>query len=464
MAGETIIRSMTDRSLRWHLLRLLLLPIAAVLTVSTVAAYYFSLEPATAAHDASLVDTGLALAERIRIAGGVTTADVPPGVERVLRTDKYDKVFYAVRDPSGLPIVGDAGVPLPPERLRPQDGVMIYDATYRDSPVRAATLLTPCGGRVCTVTVAETTRKRDLLVREILLGSVLPQVLLAILMLVIVWFGVAWGLAPLERLSAEIRRRSARDLRPVAPAQALEETQPLIQALNDLLEQVRDLHHNQQRFLANAAHQLRTPLAGLQAHAELALAQSIPAQARAEMEQVQSATVRTARLANQLLALARAEPGGRVEPHAAMELRALVESAADEWVHRALERDLDLGLELEPSSVHGDPFLLSEAIGNLVHNALEYVPRGGHVTVRTGTRAGHAFIEVEDDGPGIPASERSRVLERFYRVPGTAGTGSGLGLAIVREIAAAHRANMEIADGQGGKGCRVEITFPDGQR
>lgn len=453
---------MTDRSLRGHLLRLLLLPIAAVLAFASIAAYYLALEPATAAHDASLVDSGMALAERIKMAGGVTTADVPPGVEQVLRTDKYDKVFYVVRDPRGNRIVGDAGIPLPPAGSHPQEGQVIYDARYGEVKVRAATLLTPCGGQVCTVTVAETTRKRDRLVREILLGSVLPQALLAVLTLVIVWFGVAHGLAPLERLSEEIRRRSPRNLEPIAPAEAPEETRPLIQALNSLLQQVDELHRNQQRFLANAAHQLRTPLAGLRAHAELALAQPLPGAARSEIEQVHTATVRTARLANQLLALARAEPGGRVEPHAQVELRAVVEDAADEWVHRAMERDVDLGLELEAATVQGDAFLLSEALNNLVHNALEYASRGGHVTVRTGLRDGQPFLEVEDDGPGIPAAERARVLERFYRMPGTAGTGSGLGLAIVREIALAHGATLEISDGQKGTGCRVEIRFSDG--
>ena len=176
--------------------------------------------------------------------------------------------------------------------------------------------------------------------------------------------------------------------------------------------------------------------------------------------------MRTARLANQLLALARAESGGRVEPPAQVELKQLIEGAADDWVHRALERDLDLGFELEPAGVHGDVFLLREALGNLVHNALEYLPRGGRITVRTGMHAPAAggaeprpFVEVEDDGPGIPAGERERVLERFYRVPGTTGTGSGLGLAIVREIAAAHGATLEIGAGAHGKGCRVEIKF-----
>jgi two-component system sensor histidine kinase TctE len=325
--------------------------------------------------------------------------------------------------------------------------------------VRAATLLAPCGGQVCTVTVAETTRKRDRMVREILLGTVLPQALLAVLTLVIVWFGVARGLTPLDRLSAEIRMRSPRDLRPIEPALAPAESRPLIDALNQLLVQVEEANRNQQRFLANAAHQLRTPLAGVQAHAELALAQPVPEQARAEMEQVRTATVRTARLANQLLALARAEPGGHVEPPAVVDLKALVESNANEWVHRALERDHDLGFELEPVKVTGYVVLLGEALNNLVHNAIEYLPKAGHITVRTGERDGAPFMEVEDDGPGIPAAERSRVLERFYRVPGTPGTGSGLGLAIVREIATVHGATLRISDGAHGKGCRMEVRF-----
>jgi two-component system, OmpR family, sensor histidine kinase TctE len=458
---------MRDRSLRGHLLRLLLLPVAGILAVSSIAAYYLALDPATEAHDASLTDAGLALAERIRSSGGVTTLDLPVAAEQVLRTDKYDKIYYLVRDPAGRPIAGDAGIPLPPGEARPQGGSVFYEAIFREDKVRATTLRAPCAGEICTIIVAETMHKRDRLVKEILLGSVLPQALLAILTLVIVWFGVARGLDPLRRLSDEIRTRSARDLRPIEPAHVPEEAQPLIAALNQLLIQVQESNRNQQRFVANAAHQLRTPLAGLRAHAELALAQPLVDAARAEVSQVHSATVRTARLANQLLALARAEPGGRIEPASSpVDLKRVVEGAADEWVHRALERDVDLGFELDGATVQGDILLLREALGNLVHNALEYVARGGHVTVRTGMRADawnsgepHPFVEVEDDGPGIPPAERARVVERFYRVPGTHGTGSGLGLAIVNEIAATHRATLEISEGASGKGCRVELKF-----
>jgi two-component system sensor histidine kinase TctE len=311
------------------------------------------------------------------------------------------------------------------------------------------------------VLVAETTLKRARAARELLLTSMLPGMLIAFATLLIVWFGVKRGLWPLARLSDEIKARSPRDLRPIDAAAAPEETRPLVSALNGLLEEVAHAAQNQQRFLANAAHQLRTPLAGLQAHTELALAQPMPEACRTHLEQVHQATIRTARLANQLLALARAEPGGRGSP-SEVNMRTVVEGEADAWVHQALAREIDLGFELERAPVRGDALLLREALANLVHNAIEYSPRGGRVTVRTGQREGSAFVEVEDDGPGIAPHERERVLERFYRVPGTPGTGSGLGLAIVREIAAGHGACMEVAEGMGARGCRVALTFPHG--
>jgi two-component system sensor histidine kinase TctE len=312
------------------------------------------------------------------------------------------------------------------------------------------------------VQVAETTNKRRKLARNIVISSLVPELLITLVTLALVWFGVKRGLAPLQHLSDEIRARSARDLRPIDPGQAPDEARPLVGALNQLFGQVAGASSNQQRFLANAAHQLRTPLAGLQAHTEIALAQGMPEENRAQLEQVHRATIRTARLANQLLALARAEPGGSRLDAAPVNLRAVVEDAADEWVHRAMAREIDLGFELADVQVQGDALLLREALANLIHNALEYSPAGARVTVRTGKRNDLPFLEVEDDGPGIPESDREQVLERFYRVAGTPGTGSGLGLSIVREIAAAHRADIAIAAGEGGRGCRVGLTFPHG--
>ena len=449
-------------SLRVTLLRLLIPPVALILAVGSVGAYYLSIEPAADAYDQSLINTAIALSERIRISDGQPGFDLPSAAEAVVRTDKYDKVYFVIRDSRGQVIAGDQDIPLPPPGMRADEGVIAYDAEAHAKKLRIIALLVPCGDGICTVNVGETTIKRDRLARDILIGSVLPQGLLAALTLALVWYGVTRGLAPLAKLSDEIRERSPRDLRPIDESGAPAEAKPLLTALNKLFGQVDEANRNQQRFLANAAHQLRTPLAGLQAHTELALAQPVPQACRAELEFVHSATIRTARLANQLLALARAEPGGnRPADFAQVDLRQVVEECADEWVHRSMAMDIDLGFDLHAGMVFGDAFLLREVLANLIGNAVEYTPAGGRVTVKTGQASAGTFLEVEDDGPGIPVAERERVLERFYRMPGTSGTGSGLGLAIVREIAMAHGARVEMGEGQSGRGCSVRLIFPD---
>ena len=445
---------MAARSLRAHLLRLLLPPIAALLAVGAVVAYYPSLEPATQAYDQALVDIGLAIGSQVRVTETQYRFELPQAVDQVLRTDRFDRIFYRITSPSGIEIAGDPELPPPPSDQ------IAHNTRYDGRQVRVVTVQSPCGSSICTVLVGETTLKRQRLARDILLQSLFPELLIALATLVIVWFGVKRGLEPLARLSDEIKARSAGDLRPIDAAGAPQETRPLVGALNGLLEEVSAASRSQQRFLANAAHQLRTPLAGLQAHTELALAQPMPDACRTQLEQVHRATMRTGRLANQLLALARTEPGAR-SANAAVDLEGIVGGEADAWLRQPITLDIDLGFELDSAPVQGDALLLREALSNLVHNAIEYSNRGGRVTVRTGRRNGHAFLEVEDDGPGIAAEERERVLERFYRVPGTPGTGSGLGLAIVREIAASHAASLFVADGTAG-GCRVGITFPHG--
>jgi two-component system sensor histidine kinase TctE len=425
-----------------------------LLAVGAVVAYYPSIEPATQAYDQALVDIGLAIGNHIRVGQTEYRFDLPQAVEQVLRTDRFDSIYYRVMSPAGLEIAGDADLPAPP------GDAMAHNTVYHGDKVRVVSVQTPCGRSTCTVLVGETMVKREHLAGELLLQSLFPDFLIALATLVIVWFGVKRGLEPLARLSEEIKARSAGDLRPIDAAGAPEETRPLVAALNGLLEEVAAASRKQQRFLADAAHQLRTPLAGLQAHTELALAQPMPQACRAQLEQVHRATIRTGRLANQLLTLARAEPGARSSSEE-INLKDLAGAEAETWVRQSLARDIDLGFELDAAAVEGDAFLLREALSNLVHNALEYSNRGGRVTVRTGRRNGHAYLEVEDDGPGIAPAQRERVLERFYRVPGTPGTGSGLGLAIVREIAASHAASMFIVDGAAG-GCRVGITFPHG--
>ncbi len=460
---------MTALSLRARLLRQILPPIVVLLLAGVGGAYFAMREPAAAAYDQALGDMAIALGERINVVDGRYRLEIAPGTERALRTDRYDTIYYRVLAPDGLGFAGDEGLPAPPPKAVPRDSVIAYDAQYGGRDIRVVAMLVPCAGKICTVEVAETTNKRRGLVRSVLVSSLLPGVLIALATLGIVGVGVKRGLDPLGRLSDEIKSRSPGDLRAVDLGHAPEEAMPIVGALNGLFDELTRANRRQQRFIANAAHQLRTPLAGLQAQSELALAQPVPDACRAELEQVHTATVRTARLANQLLALARIESAGpRAGDAESVDLRQVVEDIADEWVRRALARDIDLGFQLEPAQVRGDALLLREALANLVQNAIEYTQGGGSVTVKTGMRATaegmRPILEVEDNGRGIPPAERERVLERFYRLPGTPGTGSGLGLSIVCEIAAAHEAKVELGDGLpnpwDGVGCRVTLQFP----
>ena len=237
----------------------------------------------------------------------------------------------------------------------------------------------------------------------------------------------------------------------------------MIHAINELLERLSFALAAQQRFIADAAHQLRTPIAGLKTQTELALRQTPPGDAQATLRQLRTATERTTRLVNQLLSLARAEPPvGRVmRAVQRMDLTQLARDATTDWVPRALERGIDLGFDdsSKAAAIEGDPFLLREMLNNLLDNAIRYTQCGGQVTVRVKRDGTHALLEVEDNGPGIPHGERARVFQRFYRVLGTDGEGCGLGLAIVREIAQSHAAAVTLENGADGVGTLVAVTF-----
>jgi two-component system sensor histidine kinase TctE len=236
---------------------------------------------------------------------------------------------------------------------------------------------------------------------------------------------------------------------------------PLILALNHLLELRHDAALSQRRFVADAAHQMRTPVTGLLAQLELLLQAPAAVAVKGELTTINRSVQQLAHTANQLLALARAEPVSAVgESFKPVPLRPLVEQLVERNIDRAVSAGLDLGAEAQAAQVTGDAWLLEDLLGNLIDNALKYTPRGGHITVRSGVEQGQPFLEVEDDGPGIAESERVRVRERFYRLPGSPGTGCGLGLAIVDEISRAHHASFSIGLPSQGGGARMRIRFP----
>jgi two-component system sensor histidine kinase TctE len=267
---------------------------------------------------------------------------------------------------------------------------------------------------------------------------------------------------PLDRLRRQIETRSHRDLTPLDEPRTPTEVRPLVHATNELMHRLQRALVSQQRFIADAAHQLRTPLAGLRTHAELALRERSIEGMRERVHSLMEATDRSAHLAHQLLSLALAEPeGSAAASMCEMDLAALARDVTSQSVPRALERGLDLGMDERDDDVRleGNAVLLRELLANLVDNAIRYTPSGGHITVSVSRADAAIVLSVEDDGPGIPLADRGRVFERFQRLSEARGDGCGLGLAIVREIAEAHAATVAIEDGAHGKGTRVSVRF-----
>jgi two-component system sensor histidine kinase TctE len=443
-------------SIRRRLLVFLISSLVLMVSGAAIVTYWVAQRSANDAYDRSLLDPAFDIADNVNVDATGAHVDLPQKALEALVYDQVDKVIYQVRSPANAIVDGVSDLP-PPQDFAGEPHVF-FDSVYRGEAIRVAALRTPSG---FVVQVGETLHKRNRLVGEILVAELVPTLLIAVGSIALAWLGISRGLIPLEDLRRELSNRAPRDLRPLATAAVPIELAPVVDAFNGLLDHLRDASTMQQRFLANAAHQLRTPLAGLQMHLELLFRRDLPADLRSELERMHSATVRASRLANQLLALAKAEsvPDNSRE-FEIIDLRAVADAAARDWAAKAIAQNVDLGFSLERAAILGDPLLLPELIDNLIDNALRYTGEGGSVTVGTGCIGDVPYLSVEDTGPGIPLAERSKVLDRFYRIAGTRGEGSGLGLAIVEEVVDRHGGTLEITDGAGGRGTCVRVMFP----
>lgn len=327
-------------------------------------------------------------------------------------------------------------------------GVLAYKLATLPAPSAAAPALP-----------AAELRKHEQLRLAVLRALVLMEVVFALASIGLIWFSVGNGLRPLHRLRADLDAREADELAPLDPARVPSELEPVVAAFNGLLEKVSDGARARQDFLANVAHQLRTPLAGLKTQLEWLQARHAEPQTAQSVQLMQAATERMIRQTNQLLALARAEPHhfekARLEPLA---LDALVGETIQQFVEQAARKGIDLGFDLVPAPVTGDRFLLRDLIDNLIDNALRYTPAGGTVTVSCGPADDGTFFQVEDNGPGIPAARRADIFSRYVRLDDKSH-GSGLGLAIVRDIARVHGAELSVGDGAGAHGAAFTVTF-----
>lgn len=435
-----------------------MVPLAIVLVASGIATYTSALSIATDAYDRSLLDPALAIAARLREGAAGVEIDLPASALDALRVDSSDRLFFSVSG-GGRLLAGHDALPAPPTEVA-ADAPLFYNAVHRGEAVRIAALSVPSRAGPVLVQAAETRVKRDRLARQVLIAHAAVELLVLAVALAAVWIGIGRGLAPIEKLRAEIATRSQRDLRPVPETQAPDEVRPLVREINQLLARLAESNNLQQQFVADAAHQLRTPLAALQAQVEAARGEGLPPRLASTVDQLYAATRRAAHLARQLLTLASVDPSAE-RPYApqAADLAELVQRDLSDWILQADERGIDLGFELEHAPVSAEPELIQELTANLLDNAVKYTPSGGVVTLRTGKRNASAFLEVQDNGPGIPAGESERVFERFHRIKGTSAPGAGLGLAIVREIAHRHVATIELGVPAGG-GTRVTVYFP----
>jgi len=442
-------------SLRLRLLAWLLLPLLVVGATAATGAYLFMERRLTSAYDLDLGDIARALVPYIKAREGRIVLELTDVADAILRADSTDHIYYAVRDGEGNVIAGDRHLK-PPPRLPGEDLLFWYD-TLDGRPIRAVALETATGGMPVSVVAAETTNKRQHASEDAMLSAIAPAALLSLAAIVAVIFGVRRGLGPLERLREELQSRSHVDLRPVEEGHVVEELKPLVRELNLMLARLKDAQSTQARFIANAAHQLRTPIAAIVTQLELAGREGTDR--GTHFQNAREGAARLARLAQQVLSLAAADPVSnpvaRSEP---CDLAEIVKAHADGWVRAASSRDVDVEFDLAPAPIVGDPVLVGELATNLVDNATRYGAR--YVLVGTRRSGKLSILEVVDDGPGIPAAERTRIFERFRRLDAQMTDGSGLGLAIVSEIAQRHEATVEVDDAPSGKGTRIRVSFP----
>lgn len=458
------------RSLQRHLLVWLLLPQLVLWLAAAWVTYNVAERYANKAIDASLTTATRALSRQVKPIGNGLFIDFPKAAQDIIEADPDDRVYYMVSTPPGQFILGNKQLP-PPKIVDPKlEEPYFYDGRIGDEagamPVRVSALYLAYGDdgkQRMLVQIARSRASREQLARQILVDTALPLSALIALMSVIVWGGIRTGLAPLWRMRTLVEDRAPNDLAPIELDAAPLEVRALAKAINTLLAEVRESVTAQKRFISDAAHQLRTPLAGLKSQTELALNETDDPVLKERLQRVNQSAARSAHLVNQLLTLARAEPeSATLHGKARFDLRKLTAELSAELVPRAIAAGVDLGFEggedESPLHVMGHALLMREALTNLIDNAIRYAGRGKVVTVGVEAQGPHAVVTVEDNGPGLPEADRERVFQRFVRATYD-GTGCGLGLSIAKEIATRHGGTV-VLEAAHPTGLRAVIRLP----
>src|SRR5229473_2081469 len=487
-------------SLRLQLLGWLLVPLAVFVAVNTWAIYTNATETATVVQDRMLLGAVRIIAEQTYYKDGELHVEVPPAALELFESSSQDRVFYRVASPRGALLLGYAELPAPQHPLA-ADEATHFDAVVRGEAVRVAAFAQPLFGAPAQgpvlIEVAQTMRAHRTLANQIWKQAVRQELLMLALAIALVWLGLRRGLMPVLRLRDQVLRRKPGTLEPLDAASAPRELTPLVDAMNDYVRRLDEHVSAQGRFIAYASHQLRTVLTVLNTQVSYALGNADPAARDDALHGIRDGVQQGIRLVNQLLLLFTAEAGaaqplrqaevdlaevvqrvqsdvgltlllftaeaGAAQPlrQAEVDLAEVVQRVLEELAALAQSRNIDLGFERkgDAATVRGTPSMLHELVANLVDNAIRYTPPGGVVTAAILGSASGVTLRVEDNGPGIPADQRERVFERFYRLHDDGPGGSGLGLPIVREIAAASRASVQLSDPPRGTGLVVSVVF-----
>ena len=417
--------------------------------------YFSSVAPGVIGSDRRLREATNALMAHVKIDAGLAGIDLagtPP-------LPPANSIAWAVRDTRGRLVAGDARVP----GGAPNDASAEVFAfgRYEGRTVRMLTTRFDTRAGVLILSAADLRPPSEPAARFGLMGTLLWDFVQLDITLVLVWIGIQLGLRPVKRLRDEIARRSPLDLRSIDESSVPREIAPVVVTLNRLFSMLRTAVQSQQQFIANTAHQLRTPITGMQAQLELLAAEPAAEPVLHRLATLKEAIRQLAHSANQLLTLARADPAVNIAPKKeTVQLEVIVREVVGRFIDRALACGIDLGADVKPVSIEADPSLIDDLLSNLVDNALKYTPAGGSVTVTADTLDGKPVLIVEDTGRGIPEGERDRVRQRFYRLPNSPGHGSGLGLAIVDEIARIYGATLAIDAGKNAIGTKVSVEFP----
>lgn len=452
-----------DNSLKSGFILRLIIPLLFFMTVEAGLSYLITWHYVDAAYDRWLLDSARSLMQEIKLKDHKVQVELPATALEMFKWDDLDKTYFKIISEKQGVIAGDVFVP---ESFDPKadwsQPIYFNDTIYNES-VRVVSMLVQRSdvNEKVFVHVAETMNKRRAMMRDILLADLVPQSILVLFTGYYLITGVKRGLKPLHKLADEIAQRSPRDLSPIAETHIFPEVRCLTDTINDLLTRLACAIAAQQRFIANAAHQLRTPLAGLKLQAERAMREDDLTAMRPALLQMQSSADRAAHLITQLLVLAKSEPVEGMHRMQAVNLSELAKQVCMDWIPKALQQKMTVSFETTHAllCVKADEILLKELLANLLDNAISYGYEHGTIAVKVLGQPCVTLI-VEDDGMGIAEVELDKVFERFYRPANSPGNGCGLGLAIIKEIADLHQAQIHLTRVNAQGGLRVMVSFP----